>query len=407
MFLSSLERYLRYHVTTNSKKTLGLISLWMVSLLIGEIFIFPMMIGSCSYPGNKSEEKVILIGDPQLTDYYSYSYAPRGSILLSIIQFFSDIYMRKSYRIVQRYHDPDLVIFLGDLFDGGKILNDNEFEDEYQRWNWVFQKRGQFQVWNLSGNHDIGYRLKDKEFDQNRIASRFEKYFGPRNFVKKFGNFQFVAISALTLEKDATTKSLFDESIGFLHNLNATVLNPSILLSHVPLFRPPNSYCGGDNVRGSITDRIGHSYTNLLPEKLTNQILKIIAPQLVFSGDDHDNCKYHHNLYTTEYTVGTFSWMQGMIVPSFAMLSLGESKASVNICFMPSQMRIYLFYGFLLLLSLYSILPLKDVAVIMRQNKKELKIGEIKKRWMDAGVDFLKIVSFVLPVYTFLLWTAT
>lgn len=50
--------------------------------------------------------------DPQLTDVYSYSYVTRGSILLRLIEFFSDIYMKKCFQLLQYFHKPKVYFFI-------------------------------------------------------------------------------------------------------------------------------------------------------------------------------------------------------------------------------------------------------------------------------------------------------
>ena len=52
---------------------------------------------------------------------------------------------------------PDAVVFLGDLFDGGRVIDDLQYDDEFERYNWVFQKRlPSVRIFNVSGNHDVG-----------------------------------------------------------------------------------------------------------------------------------------------------------------------------------------------------------------------------------------------------------
>lgn len=65
--------------------------------------------------------RIAIIADPQLTDFYSYGQKP--GMLLQLTQHYSDTYMRKSYSLMQRMEQPpDVVIFLGDMFDGGACV---------------------------------------------------------------------------------------------------------------------------------------------------------------------------------------------------------------------------------------------------------------------------------------------
>lgn len=69
--------------------------------------------------------RVAVIADPQLTDRTSYNQKP-GSVALRLTQFYSDIYMRRAFRSSVLGKKPDQIIFLGDLLDGGPILEPEE-----------------------------------------------------------------------------------------------------------------------------------------------------------------------------------------------------------------------------------------------------------------------------------------
>lgn len=51
---------------------------------------------------------------------------PSKSFALEIAQFYTDIYMRRSFHASIMPFKPDLVVFLGDQFDGGPFLSDQE-----------------------------------------------------------------------------------------------------------------------------------------------------------------------------------------------------------------------------------------------------------------------------------------
>ncbi len=45
----------------------------------------------------------------------------------------------------------DAAFFLGDLFDGAKILTAKEYVAELNRWNWVFESGSIGSLYNVSG----------------------------------------------------------------------------------------------------------------------------------------------------------------------------------------------------------------------------------------------------------------
>jgi hypothetical protein len=155
--------------------------------------------------------------------------------------------------------------------------------------------------------------------------------------------------------------------------------------------------------------------------------LNAIEPEMVLSGDDHDVCQVQHRegatvevrvraqtqlgmrdahtasrlcihlihpfslctllflsllrltrcllfffffffLQTSQYTIGSFSWLQGVVYPSYALLTLHNdmesvSTASLSLCRLPPQLYTYMIY---LILSIPTIVllvafPLRNV----------------------------------------------
>jgi hypothetical protein len=103
-------------------------------------------------------------------------------------------------------------------------------------------------------------------------------------------------------------------------------------------------------------DSRGVQYKNMLDPDTTLQLLGTFKPRLVFSGDDHDQCEYAHSgpagRKTVEYTVGTFSWMQGNRVPSVGQLSISRDAYAFEVCPMPDQLGHYVSYAVLLAATL-------------------------------------------------------
>jgi hypothetical protein len=121
------------------------------------------------------------------------------------------------------------------------------------------------------------------------------------------GGFNFIAISSLTLQNDEHTdpwayndtwtfiNALSDAAKdGDLDDLGNVNLHPRILLSHVPFWRPADTYCGRYNGHGPLVEREGYSYTNMLPQETTRVLIDKIKPIHIFSGGDHDQCEYYH-----------------------------------------------------------------------------------------------------------------
>ncbi|KAL2253099.1 UNVERIFIED_CONTAM: hypothetical protein Sindi_0104600 [Sesamum indicum] len=202
-------------------------------------------------------------------------------------------------------------------------------------------------------------------------VKRYEGEFGVRNFKVTLGNVDFIAIDAQTLDDTRST--------------------PRVLLTHIPLYRPDGTPCGPHRSASIINQRIYLDrdqeimYQNYITKSSTNVLLDLIQPSLVLSAHDHDQCTVTHmskNGPVIEQTVGTVSWQQGNLYPSFMLLSASnstlsdgsspETAASSQICFLPMQTHIYLWYLSLFAMTLVIVLlwPANDVLILR-------KLGEL------------------------------
>ncbi|CAL9114459.1 uncharacterized protein C630.12-like isoform X1 [Musa acuminata AAA Group] len=351
--------------------TVFLCGLWAVTLLYGEMVAYWAAFWTCSWPQprlsssfSKTDHyvKVAVLADPQLMDRTSHGLPPK-SLLLEAAQFYTDLYMRRSFRSSILPFKPDLIVFLGDQFDGGPFLSDEEWQESLNRFKHIFSlnEKGRdlaIPIYYLSGNHDIGYAGFHSQYP--KVISHYEKEFGARNYQISVGKINFIVVDAQTLDgpKQGKETSLSWDFIK--HISNDATSNPKVLLTHIPLYRPDDTPCGSHRSSSVINQRIsyagtdhGISYQNYLSEETSNHLLDLIRPTLVLSGHDHDQCTVVHSTpagTVTEHTVGTVSWQQGNLYPSFMLLSArsnstnSEDAVSTNLCFLPMQTHIYIWY---------------------------------------------------------------
>ncbi|GAC96690.1 potential Mn2+ homeostasis protein [Pseudozyma hubeiensis SY62] len=182
-----------------------------------------------------------------------------------------------------------------------------------------------------------------------------------------------------------TAHSAYKETYDFVESVKSGGIRvPRVLLSHVPLHRPPGTTCN-DAERSSKhgvyressrplhqgTDR-GSTYQNMVSSSVTDWVVSSIDPMAVFSGDDHDHCEYRHTRLESntsvsnsvdgfrvgeipELTVKSVSMTEGVRRPGFARLSLltppSTSMAQSNAppyvamaytpCLLPDQIGIW------------------------------------------------------------------
>ncbi|XP_028207725.1 uncharacterized protein C630.12-like isoform X3 [Glycine soja] len=361
--------------------------LWALTLLYGEMFAYwvpPLF--TCSWPhllrssssssstqvqtdsGNYQGDyvKVAVIADPQLMDKTSLR-LPARSLALELAEFYTDLNMRRSFFASVLPFKPDVILFLGDYFDGGPSLSDEEWQESFSRLKHIFglNAQGKYRdmpVYYIPGNHDIGYESLHSL--KPEVIQRYEEAFGTRNYKFTVGKVDFIAVDAQTLDGHPQNH-LTSQTWDFVKNISVgDVVHPRVLLSHIPLYRRDDTYCGPHRSSPIINQRIHHaingntneiSYQNYVSEKSSKYLLDTIKPKLILSGHDHDLCTVTHQSKSgsvNEHTLGTISWQQGNLYPSFMLLSVDNStlqKASIpeealltHLCYLPMQTHIYI-----------------------------------------------------------------
>ena len=295
-------------------------------------------------------------------------------------------------------------------------------------------QRGKKLVASLPGNHDLGFGAQV----QVPVRDRFEAFFGDANRVDVVGNHTIVSVDTVSLSADSSeykdmkdlapiygpvndfldgVKSMkrkaVQEELALWHGLESgmrydhhveelvgadldrlpkhdpgpgTADFPTILLSHVPLWREAGTPCGPlrehwpptkppkgstDPVipdhRNALTIAAGYQYQNVLSPADSNKLLDKIGNVInVFSGDDHDYCEVvhaHSSGSVLEITVKSLSMAMGVPTPGFQMVSLwnpvdengntiaGAKSQTVqtHLCLLPNQLHTYMKYvGFII-----------------------------------------------------------
>jgi len=154
----------------------------------------------------------------------------------------------------------------------------------------------------------------------------------------------------------------------------------------------------------------------MLPMGTSHRIIMKVEPIHIFSGDDHDQCEYTHEEGVVEHTVGTFSWMQGMSTPSFGMVTLfhEEKTMSVKICFTPNQLRLYLWYLILLVISIF-VLQRNSKQILMPEYRThaypkdrrsvQYWIQKVTQTALYVGRRLVIIASVALPLFLLIIFT--
>ena len=99
--------------------------------------------GSCT--------KILFVADPQLLGKIN-----DNRYVTLIGNYDSDRHLAKTYRQAVAHTKPDIIVFLGDIFDEGSISNDQEFKETYLRFQKIFPIPRDSESIFITGDNDIG-----------------------------------------------------------------------------------------------------------------------------------------------------------------------------------------------------------------------------------------------------------
>lgn len=244
------------------KLSLRSITLIMVSIVIITNEYFVYWIQSWRWPDmpvlsrNPNEELVVLLAsDPQLIGIQDEIGFPVGAIT----RWDSDRYMRKTFSLAYSYVEPDLVIFLGDLFDEGSKATTDEYETYISRFQSIFYPSHASKIVYIPGDNDIGGEGFDfrTQFKMGRFENHFENLTG---IVNAF------FIDFIKLDFRSQSDSLGEKKDAFIKIAPQLKAPVRIIVNHE-----------------SIISQI---------KMMVYPLLKLAQPNIIFSGHWHEAFHY-------------------------------------------------------------------------------------------------------------------
>uniref|UniRef100_A0A060T652 ARAD1B08492p n=1 Tax=Blastobotrys adeninivorans TaxID=409370 RepID=A0A060T652_BLAAD len=230
-----------------------------------------------------ADVKLMVFGDPQIPGSRNVSLRKRLDV------FGNDHYLGHVYKVLRSHANPNQVAVMGDLLSS-QWIDDEEFYSRVDRYsNRIFPHSNDIELFNVSGNHDVGY---SGEMTVERI-SRYEHAFGKVNFVRDFGDWRIVCINSLSLDGPQYDTQFNKQTLEFLDQLSPSE-NPTVLLTHVPLHKESGVCSDGPLFRyyewGTLKEQ------NHLSEEVSNRVLNAVFPPgsgggVVVAGHDHEGCQ--------------------------------------------------------------------------------------------------------------------
>ncbi|PRT56795.1 Protein TED1 [Wickerhamiella sorbophila] len=252
-------------------------------LLLVNVFVhnYPVFRRCHWAPG--AQIRIMAFGDPQITGT-----SPTTAFRKRLDVAGNDYFLAHTVRTMRRHLDPRVSVVLGDLISS-QWIDTAEFHARADRFERIFPPRDNEILFNVSGNHDIGYH---GEMTSERV-DRFEERYGPLNFVRDFdGSWRFVVVNSLALD-GAEYGPYQAITHAFLKHLRETPYDgQTVLAIHVPMYKPAGmcrdgpmfKYYEGAQIRSQ----------NHLTFSSTQQVLQSVfangKPGFVLAGHDHEGC---------------------------------------------------------------------------------------------------------------------
>ncbi|KAI0645411.1 hypothetical protein C8Q79DRAFT_1119160 [Trametes meyenii] len=337
---------------------------------------FYWALAPCSWPDSalpphqQRPAHVLLLADPQVRDL---SVSTRVGFS-AFRQFLVDQALKRNWHFASRTR-PDVVVFLGDILASWRLIrSDEEYERNLLKFKSIFRLDPAVTSLYVPGNNDVGLNIDPATARQ--VRQRFTTHFGPLNQQVSVHNHTLVILDAAGLVEEDYARAAYyvdyerwtsvpNGSVEFVRFLKDEVeKQPTVLLTHIPLYRPDTAPCGPFREKGNIHRGVGPGYQNTLGKKTSTFLLQTLKPSLVFSADDKDYCDYVHvppkgvgaaepqadspaTEPVREITVKAFSPSTEIQYPGFQLLSIGTppqpntpSLASTP-CFFPDYSNIY------------------------------------------------------------------
>ncbi|KAK3817713.1 MAG: hypothetical protein J3Q66DRAFT_189204 [Benniella sp.] len=127
-----------------------------------------------SHEAMRERYRIGIISGPQLTDWFSHY---QSGALLKLVETYTDLYMKRSFHRLHKSLQPEAVLFLGDLIDGGGDSNKAVFDKNTRRFERVFGTRSS--VWNRAPIFmDAEPAVIPTDGAQVNITGRYEQRLG-------------------------------------------------------------------------------------------------------------------------------------------------------------------------------------------------------------------------------------
>lgn len=287
--------------------------------------------------------------------------------------------MKQAFRIALKVYRPDVVVFLGDLFDEASFSSDEIFEEAVRDFEKVFSMDAEQERMVIPGNHDVGFH--DQMVAYPHLLQRFTDKFANTKDIEfaplpRASKLNIIVANSMSFANDtcpvcshsaALTKQIALNLNKQAQERGSDFISP-ILLHHIPLYRLNDTGCDypwrlRNKVRRSNIE--GDDVMHSSPSKF---LLSQLKPRLVISGHTHMLCKTTHSLGQhsfDELTISSFNHKNAEGRPGFLLLSVSRDNYLTQHCYLVKEWIIAAIY-FLVVVLIY-------FRLIFNRRRKQLR----------------------------------
>lgn len=266
--------------------------------------------------------------------------------------------MKQAFRISLRVYKPDVVIFLGDLFDEASFSSDQEFETAMTDFNATFGMDVEQERIVIPGNHDVGFHDQMTAFPH--LLSRFTKKFGSVENIAfatraRLAELNIIVSNSMsfyndtcqTCSKSIARANMISSELEQQKKTNASNFVEPILLHHIPLYRLDDTNCDYPNSLRKKVHRANIEGDDVMHSITSSFILSRLKPRIVISGHTHMLCQTHHTIEDQNYeelTISSFNHKYAEKRPGFLLLSVSKDAYLTQHCYLVEEWVIVCIY---------------------------------------------------------------
>ncbi|CAG7837116.1 unnamed protein product [Allacma fusca] len=373
------------------KRLLGLVGASLGLVFWCEYLVYISVIYQCSWPlpvgdYNDSEDgiRAMVLADTHLLGPY------RGHWFDKLRR---EWQMHRAFQTAVGIFQPEVVFFLGDLFDEGMWVSDEAFQHYVDRFKHLFKVPDAIQVIVVPGNHDMGFHYALAP----RLYNRFNQAFNSSSMqIINLKEVTFILVNSMAMHDDGCylchsaqvrLKNIADKldcaqnpSQSKCSNKRIssnTEYSKPIILQHFPMFRESDMVCTDPDSAPQVEkEKPFRPKWDCLSKDSTDTLLSALKPRLILSGHTHHACLVHHQVEKNtevipEYSVPSFSW-RNRNEPSFFLGIFTRRDYTLSKCFMPRESTvIFTYISGILALVIYSLATICIPTLRQRLRRKQ------------------------------------